>query len=62
LSGFLGLIPVLVPLPFILLGLIVCVVQTLVFVLLTMIYIALAVEQSHSEHEHTPGGEAHAHA
>jgi hypothetical protein len=50
-----------VPLPFMALGLIVSVVQTLVFVLLSMIYIALATADSgHGDHDkahdkgHTP--------
>ena len=45
---FLGLIAVVVPLPVMLLGIIVVVVQTLVFALLTSIYIGLATE--HEEH------------
>ncbi|MBN1962799.1 MAG: F0F1 ATP synthase subunit A [Deltaproteobacteria bacterium] len=49
-TAFLGLVPILIPLPFMVLGLIVCTVQTLVFVLLTTIYIALATADSH-EHE-----------
>ena len=62
-TAFLGLVPILVPLPFMALGLMVCVVQTLVFVLLTMIYIGLAVASSHDE-EHDEGHDkaAHAHA
>lgn len=62
LSAFLGLVPILVPLPFLALGLIVSVVQTLVFVLLTMIYIGLAVASSHDEHEESDKHGAHAHA
>ena len=50
-SAFLGLVPVLVPLPFLALGLIVCLVQTLVFVLLSMIYIGLAVAESVHEEQ-----------
>lgn len=49
LLGFLALVPILVPLPFMALGLIVSVVQTLVFVLLSMIYIALAVADAHHD-------------
>ena len=49
LLGFLALVPILVPLPFMALGLIVSVVQTLVFVLLSMIYIALAVADTHHD-------------
>jgi len=49
---FLGLIPLLVPIPFELLGMLVAVVQTLVFCLLTMVYISLAVAESHGSEEH----------
>lgn len=45
--AFLGLVPIVVPLPFLILGLLVCVVQTVVFILLSMIYIGLAVADSH---------------
>lgn len=48
LAIFTGLIAVLVPLPVMLLGCIVIIVQTLVFTLLTTIYIGLATE--HEEH------------
>jgi F-type H+-transporting ATPase subunit a len=41
---FLNLVPPLVPIPLLLLGLFVAFVQTLVFILLSMIYIAMAVE------------------
>ncbi len=44
LSIFLGLVAVLVPLPVMILGVLVIVVQTLVFTLLTSIYIGLATE------------------
>jgi F-type H+-transporting ATPase subunit a len=44
------------PLPVMLLGLIVCIVQTAVFTLLTIVYVALAVE----EHEHDDHGHAEA--
>ncbi|MCA9637483.1 MAG: F0F1 ATP synthase subunit A [Myxococcales bacterium] len=40
------MIPLLVPLPFLLLGTVVAIVQTLVFTLLTIIYIGLAVEHA----------------
>jgi F-type H+-transporting ATPase subunit a len=53
---FFTLVPVLIPLPFILLGLLVCVVQAIVFCTLAMVYFSMAVE--HEEHE---GHEAHAH-
>jgi len=53
LAAFLGLVPLLVPLPFMALGLMVCMIQTLVFVLLTMIYIGLSVADTHNhDHEH----------
>jgi F-type H+-transporting ATPase subunit a len=47
-SAFFVLVPILVPLPFLVLGILVSVVQTLVFSLLTMVYIDLAV--AHEEH------------
>lgn len=64
LFAFLGLVPVLVPLPFLTLGLLVCIIQTLVFVLLTMIYIGLATADAHGhgdEHAHGHAEAAHAH-
>lgn len=45
---FFGLVPLLVPVPFLVLGMVVVVVQTLVFCLLTMVYISMAV--AHEEH------------
>jgi F-type H+-transporting ATPase subunit a len=45
---FFGLIPLLVPVPFLILGTVVVVVQTLVFTLLSMVYISMAV--AHEEH------------
>jgi F-type H+-transporting ATPase subunit a len=62
LLAFLGLVPIVVPLPFMALGLMVCTIQTLVFCLLSMIYIALAVQEAHhgDDHEHAHG-DAHAH-
>lgn len=61
LIAFLGLVPIIVPMPFIALGLIVCTVQTLVFCLLSMIYIALAVQEAHhDDHEHEHEAAAHA--
>jgi len=44
-AAFLFLVPILVPLPFMVLGILVCIVQTLVFTLLTMVYIDLAVAE-----------------
>jgi F-type H+-transporting ATPase subunit a len=60
---FLGLFAVLVPVPVMFLGVIVILVQTLVFTLLSSIYIALATEHE-EEHEHAAhGAEEHgAHA
>ena len=52
---FLGMVAVFVPIPLAFLGIIVILVQTLVFSLLTAIYIGLATE--HDDHGH---GEAHA--
>jgi F-type H+-transporting ATPase subunit a len=49
----LGMVALFVPVPIIMLGTLICVVQVLVFCLLTSIYIALATE--HEEHEaHAP--------
>ena len=45
-----GLIAVLAPVPFLLLGVLVVIVQTLIFTLLTIIYIGAAIE--HMEHHH----------
>lgn len=41
-----GLLPLVAPIPFLLLGVMVCIVQTLVFTLLTIIYIAMAAEHA----------------
>jgi F-type H+-transporting ATPase subunit a len=46
-----GLIPIVVPLPMMLLGIFVAVVQTLVFVLLSMAYFAGAIEELEEEEE-----------
>ncbi len=61
LIAFLGLVPILVPLPFMFLGLFVSFVQTLVFVLLTIVYISLSVEEHHHEEHGEHGEAAHAH-
>ncbi len=45
---FFTLVPLLVPLPFLLLGLLICLVQAIVFCTLTMVYLSMAVE--HEEH------------
>ena len=47
---FLGSVALLVPIPVILLGMIVCVVQTIVFCLLTCVYIGLATEHAEEHH------------
>jgi F-type H+-transporting ATPase subunit a len=46
--SFFALVPVIVPLPFMLLGLLVCLIQALVFCTLTMVYIGMAI--AHEEH------------
>ena len=45
---FTTLVPLVVPLPFYLLGILVCFVQALVFCMLTMVYLGMAIE--HEEH------------
>ena len=45
--SFFVLCPLLVPVPFLFLGLLVCVIQTLVFCLLSMVYISMAVAHDH---------------
>lgn len=57
-SLFLGLATVLVPVPVMALGLLVIFVQTLIFAMLTSVYIAFATE--HEEHEASPAKQAHA--
>ena len=47
-SIFFALVPFLVPIPFLILGILVVVIQTLVFTLLSMVYISMAV--AHEEH------------
>jgi F-type H+-transporting ATPase subunit a len=59
-ATFLGLVALLVPIPLALLGLLVCLVQGLVFCLLTAVYIALATEE-HEGHGEGHGDAAHAH-
>jgi F-type H+-transporting ATPase subunit a len=49
-TTFIGLIAVLVPVPVTFLGILVCLVQGLVFALLTAVYIALATEDLHADH------------
>ncbi len=45
-GAMLAIFPILLPLPFLILGTLVVIVQTLVFTLLTIVYIATAVEQA----------------
>jgi F-type H+-transporting ATPase subunit a len=45
--SFFVLVPWLVPLPFLFLGILVCVIQTVVFCLLSMVYISMAVAHDH---------------
>ena len=49
---FMGLVAVAVPIPLMLLGILVVVVQTMVFTLLTCVYIGLATEDAHEEAHH----------
>lgn len=46
--SFFALVPILVPLPFMLLGLLVCLIQAVVFCTLAMVYIGMSLE--HEEH------------
>jgi F-type H+-transporting ATPase subunit a len=60
-SAFFALVPLLVPVPFLILGVMVCIVQTLVFCLLSMVYIQGAVaHEGHGDEGH--GDEGHGHA
>lgn len=45
--AFFSLVPFLVPVPFLILGVLVCIVQTVVFCLLSMVYISMAVSHDH---------------
>lgn len=66
-SIFFGLVPLLVPVPFLILGTLVAIIQTLVFCLLTMVYITLAItshdhDDDHGhDHDHDHGHD-HGHA
>ncbi|HZS39509.1 MAG TPA: F0F1 ATP synthase subunit A [Polyangia bacterium] len=57
-SAFFALVPLLVPVPFLILGVLVCIIQTMVFCLLAMVYIQGAV--AHEGHGDEHAGE-HAH-
>ncbi len=48
-AAFFALVPILVPVPFLVLGTLVCIVQTLVFCILTMVYIQGAVAHEHDD-------------
>jgi F-type H+-transporting ATPase subunit a len=45
--AFFSMVPLLVPVPFLLLGILVCIVQTLVFCLLSMVYLSMAIAHDH---------------
>lgn len=45
--GIASLVALLLPVPFLLLGVLVCIIQTLIFTLLTIIYIGMALEEHH---------------
>ena len=47
-AAFAGIIPILLPLPFMVMGLLVCTLQAYVFCMLTSIYIGMGVE--HADH------------
>ena len=59
-AAFFALVPLLLPVPFLILGVLVAVVQTLVFSLLTMVYIQGAVAHDHGDEEHGHHEESHA--
>ncbi|MBA2540425.1 MAG: F0F1 ATP synthase subunit A [Deltaproteobacteria bacterium] len=48
LMSFFSLVPILVPLPFLLLGILICLIQAVVFCTLAMVYFGMAIE--HEEH------------
>jgi len=50
-AAFFGLVPLLVPVPFLILGVLVVIIQTMVFCLLSMVYIQGAVEPEHGDHD-----------
>jgi F-type H+-transporting ATPase subunit a len=59
LTIMIGIFPLFLPIPFMLLGTLIAIVQVLVFCLLSSIYIALATE--HEDHGEAHGKAAHAH-
>jgi F-type H+-transporting ATPase subunit a len=56
---FFGLVPLVLPIPLLLLGVLVAVVQTLVFCLLSTVYIAMAVEAHEEDAVHAEGAPGH---
>lgn len=58
---FFALVPLLVPVPFLVLGVMVAIVQTLVFCILAMVYIQGAVAHDHGDEGHHEHADAHAH-
>lgn len=50
LFAFAGIVPLLIPLPFYVLGLLVCVIQALVFVMLACVYISLHASEEDAHH------------
>jgi F-type H+-transporting ATPase subunit a len=50
-AAFLALVPFIVPVPMMILGCLVVVIQTLVFCLLSTVYISMAIEESEEGHE-----------
>jgi len=64
LAVFVGILPFLLPIPFMALGLFVALVQTFVFILLSSVYIGEVeanIEHHEHAHAHTHGQQAHAH-
>jgi F-type H+-transporting ATPase subunit a len=61
-GAFFFLVPLIVPVPFLILGVLVVIIQTMVFCLLSMVYIQGAVEPEHGDHDdghHAHEAEAH---
>jgi F-type H+-transporting ATPase subunit a len=56
-AAFFALVPLLVPVPFLVLGVLVCIIQTMVFCILAMVYIQGAVAHEHGD-DHD-GGDHH---
>ena len=50
LFAFAGLVPFLIPLPFYMLGFLICVIQTAVFVILSCVYISLHASEAEAHH------------